>query len=135
MAEPKPINFTRGVPAMESFPVEELASAAAAILKEQGRALLQYGPSTGFGPLREWLAEWQGVETPQILTGNGSLQIVEFLCFAMLKRGDVVFTEAPSYDRALTLLRRHGADIVGIKLLSDGPDMNLLESELKKRRP
>src|SRR5258708_27884419 len=111
MTDPKPINFTRGVPAMESFPIEELSAAAAAILREQGRAILQYGPSAGFGPLREWLATWQGVEVGQILTGNGSLQIVEFLCFAVLKRGDVVFTEAPSYDRAITLLRRHGADV------------------------
>jgi 2-aminoadipate transaminase len=135
MAEPKPINFTRGVPAMESFPLAELANAASAILKEQGAAILQYGPSSGYAPLREWLAKWQGVEPNQILIGNGSLQIVEFLCFAILKPGDVVFTEAPSYDRAITLLRRHGADVVGIKLESDGPDMNALESELKKRRP
>lgn len=135
MADLKAINFTRGVPAMESFPIEELTQAATAILKEQGRAMLQYGPSTGFAPLREWLATWQGVEVNQILTGNGSLQIVEFLCFAMLKPGDVVFTEAPSYDRAITLLRRHGADVVGIKLDDDGPDLNVLEAELKRRRP
>src|SRR6266436_6749184 len=135
MADPKPINFTRGVPAMESFPLEELAHAASAILKEQGAAILQYGPSSGYAPLREWLANWQGVEPNQILIGNGSLQLVEFLCFAMLKPGDVVFTEAPSYDRAITLLRRHGADLVGIKLDADGPDLAILEAELKRRRP
>jgi 2-aminoadipate transaminase len=135
MADPRPINFTRGVPAIESFPLAELNEAATAVIKEHGPAILQYGPSAGFAPLREWLAKWQGVEPNQILTGNGSLQIVEFLCFAFLKPGDVVFAEAPSYDRAITLLRRHGADVVGIKLESDGPDMNVLEAELKKRKP
>jgi len=135
MADPKPINFTRGVPAVESFPVEEVAEAAAAALKEHGRTMLQYGPSTGFGPLRDWLAQWQGVQPNQILTGNGSLQIVEFLCFAILKPGDVVFTEAPTYDRAITMLRRHGADLVGIRLETDGPDIGALEAELKRRRP
>src|SRR5262245_64318271 len=124
MADPKPINFTRGVPATESFPLAELAVAADAILKEQGAAILQYGPSAGFAPLREWLAKWQGVEPNQVLTGNGSLQIVEFLCFAELKPGTVVFAEAPSYDRAITLLRRHGADVVGSKLEEDEAEMN-----------
>jgi 2-aminoadipate transaminase len=135
MADPKPINFTRGVPAVESFPVDEVIDAATAALKEHGRAILQYGPSAGFAPFRDWLAEWQGVDPKQILTGNGSLQIVEFLCFAILKPGDVVFTEAPTYDRAITLLRRHGAEIVGIKLEADGPDIGALEAELKRRRP
>src|SRR5688572_17099809 len=135
MSEPKLINFTRGVPATESFPVDEVIEAATAALKEHGRTILQYGPSAGFAPLREWLAGWLDVKPAQVLTGNGSLQIVEFLCFAILKPGDVVFCEAPSYDRAITLLRRHGADVVGIRLESDGPDMNALEAELKKRRP
>jgi DNA-binding transcriptional MocR family regulator len=135
VSELKPINFTRGVPAVESFPVEEVVEAATVALREHGRTILQYGPSAGFAPLREWLAQWQGVAPNQILTGNGSLQIVEFLCFAILKPGDVVFTEAPTYDRAITMLRRHGADVVGIRLESDGPDIAALESELKKRRP
>lgn len=135
MTDPKPINFTRGVPAVESFPLDEVIDAAAAALKEHGRTMLQYGPSTGFGPLRDWLASWQGVEPTQVLTGNGSLQLVEFLCFAILKPGDVVFTEAPTYDRAITMLRRHGAEIVGIRLEADGPDIAALEAELKRRRP
>ena len=71
--------------------------------------MLQYGPSLGFLPMREWLAEWQGVTLDQVLTGNGSLQLVEFLCHHVLQPGDVVFTESPTYDRTITLLRRHGA--------------------------
>src|SRR5262249_35273184 len=54
------INFTRGVPANESFPIEEVIDAAGAAFKARGAPMLQYGPSLGFQPLREWLAEWQG---------------------------------------------------------------------------
>jgi DNA-binding transcriptional MocR family regulator len=104
-----PINFTRGVPANESFPVEEMVSAAATVLREQGAAVLQYGPALGFLPMRQWLAEWQGVEVDQVLTGNGSLELIEFLCRQMIRPGDVVFTESPTYDRTITLLRRHEA--------------------------
>ena len=135
MPELSPINFTRGVPANESFPIDELIDAATAVLKAHGDVVLQYGPSTGFAPLREWLAEWQGVEPSQVLTGNGSLQIVEFLCLALLKPGDVVFTESPTYDRTITMLRRHGANVVGIPLEPDGPNIEALEAALRRTCP
>jgi DNA-binding transcriptional MocR family regulator len=135
MAELQPINFTRGVPAVESFPITDLIDAATAALKQHGAAMLQYGPSLGFAPLREWLAQWQGVKSDQVLTGNGSLELVEFLCRLMLQPGDVVFTESPTYDRTLTLLRRHQANTVGIPLEPDGPNLAVLETELKKQVP
>jgi DNA-binding transcriptional MocR family regulator len=135
MSTLEPINFTRGVPANESFPLEELEDAAIAVLKLHGPAILQYGPAAGFMPLREWIAEWQGVAANQVLTGNGSLELVEFLCREMLKPGDTVFTESPTYDRSILAFRRHGAEITGIPLESDGPDIDALESALRKRVP
>jgi 2-aminoadipate transaminase len=135
MTENKPINFTRGVPAVESFPIEDVVAAATAALREHGKIMLQYGPSMGFHPLREWIAGWKKVKPEQVLTGNGSLQLVEFLCIHALKPGDVVYTEAPSYDRSITLLRRHKANVVGIPLEHDGPNIEALEKELARRPP
>ncbi len=129
------INFTRGVPATESFPTADLASCTAAALAANGDAMLQYGPSAGLAPLRSWLAEWQGVKPEQVLTGNGSLELVEFLCTAMIKSGDVVFTESPSYDRAITLFRRHGANVIGVPLEADGPNIAALEQLLTLHKP
>jgi len=129
------INFTRGGPANESFPTAELIDAATAAFKTHGPAMLQYGPSRGFGPLREWIAAWQGVAVDRVITSNGSLQLIEFLCLQMLKPGDVVFTESPSYDRTIGLLRRHGATVVGIPHEADGPDMAALERALQKAVP
>jgi 2-aminoadipate transaminase len=129
------INFTRGVPANESFPIHELIEAGTAVLNQHGTMLLQYGPALGFGPLCEWIARWQGVDVNQVLTANGSLQLVEFVCHQMVRPGDVVFTESPTYDRVLTLLRRHHAEVRGIPLEPDGPDVDALERELKHRAP
>jgi len=53
----------------------------------------------------------------------------------MIKPGDLVFTEPPSYDRTLGLLRRHGARVVGIEMEPDGPNIDALESALKKGVP
>jgi 2-aminoadipate transaminase len=129
------INFTRGVPANESFPTADLSACAVAALAANGEAMLQYGPAAGLAPLRAWLADWQGVKPEQVLTGNGSLEIVEFLCKAMIKPGDVVFTEAPSYDRAITIFRRHGANVIGVPLQADGPDIAALEKLLGEHKP
>jgi DNA-binding transcriptional MocR family regulator len=129
------INFTRGVPANDSFPLEEVAAAAIDALKARGPAMLQYGPSAGFQPLREWIAGWQGVNVDRVLTGNGSLQIVEFLCLALLKPGDVVLTESPTYDRTITMLNRHGIRVDGVALEADGPNIEALEVAAATHRP
>ncbi len=135
MSNVQPINFTRGVPATESFPIDELIEVAITAFKQHGVAMMQYGPALGFAPLREWLAQWQGVQPHQVLTGNGSLELFDFLCLYLLQPGDLVFTESPTYDRTITLLRRHRATVVGIPLEPDGPNLAALEAELKKHVP
>jgi 2-aminoadipate transaminase len=130
------INFTRGVPATESFPLAEISAASTKVLSGPGAAAaMQYGPSAGLASLREWLAGWQNVPVERVLTGNGSLELVDFLCTAMIAPGDFVLTETPSYDRALTLFRRHGADIEGVALEADGPNIEQLEKILARRVP
>ncbi len=135
MSNPSPINFTRGVPTSDSFPTEDLVAASATALRSQAETVLQYGSALGFRPLREWLAAWQKTEVDAVLTGNGSLQLIDFLCLHLLSPGDVVFTESPTYDRTITLLRRHGAKIVGIPLEADGPDIPSLERALARQVP
>jgi 2-aminoadipate transaminase len=131
----KPILFNRGIPAPESFGIDNVLRAARDVLGEHGAALMQYGPAAGFAPLREWLAAWQGVTAEQVLLGNGSLQLLEFLCLRLLQPGDRVLTESPTYDRTLTLLKRHGARVTGIPLHADGPDIDRLEAEIAQAPP
>lgn len=130
-----PLNLTRGVPATESFPLAEMELASTAALRESGSVILQYGKSTGFDPLRAWLANWHGVATENILCSNGSLQIVEFLCSALLKPGSTVFVESPTYDRTITTLRKHQANIVSIPLEADGINIEALEAALTQTVP
>ena len=129
------INFTRGVPANESFPIDEVIDAVSGVLRTQGASILQYGPASGFGPLRDWLGEWLGVRPEQVIAANGSLQLIEFLCLHLIKPGSVVLTESPTYDRAITMLRRYGANVVGIPLTADGPELPALEAALRQHRP
>jgi DNA-binding transcriptional MocR family regulator len=46
-----------------------------------------------------------------------------------------VFTESPTYDRTITMLRRHGAEVLGIPLEADGPRIEALERALERQVP
>jgi len=129
------ISFNRGVPCLEAFPIREIQECAAAILAADGATVLQYGKSTGYLPLRETIAEWYGARPEEVLVSNGSLQIQEFLAALLLRPGDTVFVEEPTYDRTITTFRRHGANLVGIPLEHDGLDIGSLVAQLRKVTP
>ncbi len=129
------INLTRGVPPPEVFPTEDLIQCAETALRRDPNVLFQYGHSPGYTPLREWLAQRYGVEPDQIFTANSSLEAFAFITQTLLQPGDRAFVESPSYDRSITLLRRAGAQVVGIPLEEDGVNLAVLEDELQKGVP
>ncbi len=124
------ISFARGIPAPECLPVEELADCARAALERDGRTILSYGPSPGYGPLREWIAARHDVDPSRVFITNGSLQGFVFLA-QRLAPGKRVLVERPTYDRPLKILRELGADVVGLDSDAEGVDPDALERELR----
>jgi DNA-binding transcriptional MocR family regulator len=124
------ISFARGVPAPECLPVEELADCARAALERDGRTILSYGPSPGYAPLREWIAERHGVDAGRVFITNGSLQGFVFLA-QRLAPGKRVLVEQPTYDRPLKILRELGAQVVPLACDDDGLDPDALEQALR----
>jgi 2-aminoadipate transaminase len=129
------INLTRGVPPMDVLPVEEITMASEAAFNEDGPTLLQYIPSPGYRPLIDLLASRYQVSADRVFTGNSSLEVMNYIISILVKPGDRVFIESPSYDRTIKLIKRSGAEIVGIPMESDGMDMNKFEAALKEGVP
>ena len=129
------INMTRGMPPVEVFPVEDIVAASTAALRSDPHVLLQYGRAPGYKPLRELLGGWYGVGADQVMVGNSSLELLDFIARTHLGPGTRAFVESPSYDRAITTLRRAGAEVVGIPLEEDGMDLAALEREIAAGRP
>ena len=123
------ISFARGAPALECLPVEELADCARAALQRDGSTILSYGPSPGYAPLREWIAERHGVEVGRVLLTNGSLQGFVFLA-QLLAPSARVLVESPTYDRPLKILRELGAEVVALPMDDEGLEPDALEREL-----
>jgi 2-aminoadipate transaminase len=124
------ISFARGIPAPECLPVAELADCARAAIERDGPSVLSYGPGGGYGPLREWIAARHGVEPSHVVVTSGSLQGFVFLAEQLVRPGARVLVEAPTYDRPLKILRRLGAEIVGLPMDDDGLMIDSLEQAL-----
>lgn len=129
------IVFTRGVPPPEAFPTEDLGECFDAAIRENPSVVLQYGQQQGYAPLRRVLAEEYGVSEAEILVGNGSLQLQDLVSACLVSPGTAVFTEQPSYDRAIKTFRRRGARVVGIPLEEDGISVERLEAALAREVP
>jgi DNA-binding transcriptional MocR family regulator len=124
------ISFARGAPTPEALSVEELADSARAALQRDGHTILSYGPSPGYGPLREWIGARHGVDPSRVFITNGSLQGFVFLA-QHLAPGKRVLVERPTYDRPLKILRELGAEVVGLNCDDEGLDPDALEAALK----
>lgn len=128
-----PISFARGAPAPELIPAAELADCAHAVALREGARIFSYGPGGGYGPLREWVSERNGVESERVvLTVGGLLGFAFYAAEALEHRPGRVLVEAPSYDRPLKILAREGAEIVALAMDDEGLDPDALEAELRR---
>src|SRR6266702_3383851 len=126
------ISLARGVPAPECLPVEELGDCAQAAVARDGATVLSYGSSSGYGPLRDWIAERHGVDPARVLITNGSLQGMVFL--AERFAGERVLVEEPTYDRPLKILAAHGVETTPIAMDDEGLDLDALAQTLRSGR-
>ncbi|MEV4725024.1 PLP-dependent aminotransferase family protein [Micromonospora humida] len=131
------ISFARGAPSLDIVDVEGLKAAAVRAFDADPAGVTAYGTSVGYPPLRKWIAEKHGVEADQVLVTNGSLQADAFLFDHLVRRGDAVVVERPTYDRTLLNLQRMGGEIHGVGIEPDGLDTaelrKLLESGVRPR--
>ena len=117
--QPQVRSFAGGLPAPELFPIEAIADAHARVLSKSGAAALQYSPTEGFGPLREWIAsryrEQSAVTSVEdVLITNGSQQGIDLVSRVLLDPGAVVVTENPTYLAALQVFQAAQARVIGV---------------------
>ena len=123
------------MPAPECLPVEELADCARAALERDGRTILSYGPSPGYAPLREWLAERHGVDPVARLPHERLAAGLRLPRAAARARASACSSSGPTYDRPLKILRELGAEIVPLDCDDDGLDPDALEAALANGEP
>lgn len=134
------INFTSTSLPHEMFPVDAFKKAFNEVLDREKGGAFRYMDSMGYAPLREQLCRYlanYGIQTSaenvQII--SGAQQGIDIIAKAMLRYGDVVFVEKPTFYGAAGAFLSRGGKLVEIPLEEDGMDMVLLENFLKLYHP
>ncbi|MBD0318489.1 MAG: PLP-dependent aminotransferase family protein [Thermoleophilia bacterium] len=124
------ISFARGIPGPDLLPTAEFGECARRAAAQDGARALNYGPPSGYPPLRDWVAKRHGVAPERVVLTTGSLQGFNFLARHALSLDATVLVEAPCYDRSLAILRRLGLKAESIPLREDGIDLDALADAL-----
>ncbi|HEY1689429.1 MAG TPA: PLP-dependent aminotransferase family protein [Solirubrobacteraceae bacterium] len=131
MAVNTTISFARGAPSLDIVDVAGLRAAAERAFDSDPGGATAYGTSVGYGRLRAWIADKHGVEPERVIVTNGSMQADAFLFEQLLRAGDEVIVERPTYDRTLLSLQTRGAKVHAVELQGDGIDTAALSRLLK----
>jgi 2-aminoadipate transaminase len=131
------ISFAPGYPAPETFPWKEFREITSELLSGADGSVLQYGPTRGYRPLLETIAEImerRGTRTSlhQLSVTTGSQQGLDLVARVLLDPEDIVLVELPTYTGAITAFRNVQARMVGVRQEADGIDLEDLEAVYRR---
>lgn len=135
---PGVISFAAGNPAPEAFPVETVREIAAELFQNDPIAVLQYGITEGYLPLRNLMKERMAKqgnfkeETEELIITSGAQQVMELACKSLCNPGDTLICEAPSFIGSLNAFKSYNVNLVGVPLDDEGMNPELLERALKE---
>jgi 2-aminoadipate transaminase len=145
LENPDLISLAAGLVDSASLPAGLVAAATSELLADPGvaRAALQYGTTTGYGPLRERLAAHvasldgmtptdMGYSAGEVLVTTGSQQLLYLLSELLLDEGDIVITEAPSYFVYHSVLAGSGVRVLTVPMDDEGLDTEALGALLAR---
>jgi DNA-binding transcriptional MocR family regulator len=132
------IPLSVGYPSASLFPIEAIREAAAATLHAEPERVLQYSDPQGVPELAEQIVELSAAdgaaEDPAdvVITG-GAHQALVITARALLRPGDVVACEDPSFMGVIEAVRIPGVQLLGVPTGADGLDVDALEALLARR--
>jgi GntR family transcriptional regulator/MocR family aminotransferase len=134
------IDFSGGMGAEALYPVEDFRMVFQRVFRNESQSALSYGDPRGYEPFRKTIAQLsssQGmmINERQVLVTNGSSQAMALVANLLLKPGDTVLVEAPTYIGALELYSSLKLDVVTVPVDEDGMMVERLEMILQKQLP
>lgn len=135
LQNPEMISFAGGLPAPETFPVEELKEITLEVLEKDGASALQYGTTEGDTLLRKMLVEKHkrdglDLSIDNIIITTGSQQALDLIGRIFVDSGDYVLCGLPSYLGGLNAFSVYGAMLKGISLDEKGMKPDELENTI-----
>ena len=140
LGKPGIISFAGGFPDPALFDVEGIRESTAAVLADHPGAVLQYGATEGWQPLREGISAFMAakgcsVAPDGLIVTTGSQQALDLIGKTLISPGDKVIVEAPTFLATIQCFRLYGADIVGAPIDADGVKVDVLEQLIEQHKP
>ncbi|MBI9106697.1 MAG: PLP-dependent aminotransferase family protein [Spirochaetales bacterium] len=134
------INLSSLSPDSAYWPLEDFKKCITQAAFNGDDYLFSYGDPAGYLPLRKNLAEY--LRTHQIRTSadeiiitSGSQSAIDLVFRSLLKEGDVIITENPTYGYLIPLLQYYNCRIESIEITEEGMNLDALEHVLKTVKP
>jgi 2-aminoadipate transaminase len=138
------VSLAGGLPNPATFPTAAIERATAAALADDPVGALQYGPTEGLRPLRQWIAERSGLAADaiaddadadadvvdQVLVTSGSQQALELATRALVDPGGLVALADPAYVGALQSFRAADVALLAVPSDADGLRTDVLAERL-----
>jgi 2-aminoadipate transaminase len=126
-----------GYPSAAIFPIEQMRDLAAGVMREQPERALQYGDVRGVPELAEQIAELSArrgapEDVEDIIVTSGATQGLSLAMRAILRPGDVVACEDPSFMSVIRAIRISGARVQPVPVDEDGLQVDSLEALLAR---
>lgn len=133
-------NFASAIPTPELFPVADFKLILNEVLDRDGGTAFGYQEGQGFLPLRESLVGYLSSNAINahencIQIISGAQQGIDIIAKSLLRAGDFVITENPTYTGALAAFKSRGARIIPVPLEEDGVSLSALKQAVEKYHP
>ncbi len=122
-ADKEIISFAGGLPAPESFPINDLKIVINDLMnnEEEAQKALQYGSTEGDSELRELIVENYrkkgfDITKDNVIITTASQQGLDLLTKIFINPGDKIIVEMPSYLGALSAFNAYRAKTIGIPM-------------------
>lgn len=137
VSQPGMISLAGGIPAEESFPLEQMYTLNEIVLNKYGATSLQYDVTEGFAPFREALVTYVAskgitVDPDQFIVFNGSQSVLDTIAKILISPGDTIALESPSYLGAISAFNAYEPNYVSIETDNDGVIPESLDDVLSR---
>jgi DNA-binding transcriptional MocR family regulator len=138
--QPGILSFAQAAAAPSTFPLREFERMLHEVLADAGTALFDYGIPQGEPTLRDQLARHlldRAVQAApeHIVVTSGAQQGIDLVLRALLKPGDTVLVEQPTYLGMVERMQVQGLQLVGVPLDDEGIDPAALDRAITLHQP
>ncbi len=138
------ISFTKALPDDRLFPFEQIKQITSTLLWYPKEFFFNYGNPQGYQPLVEYIEGRMALDGVDMVAGspnenhiiitNGFQNAINLLVSMLVKPGDTVAIENPTYAAILNLLIARDVNYVGIPVDENGMKVDNLAEILKERK-